>query len=154
MVPRPVPATTLDTVLEMCLKGSEETRDLVSLASVRSLGVSKILKAEYRDLMEKMGKAENPAENPLEVITAQNLAARILPDLVVQDIRPLCLFLRNYEGEQWSVVLAVAGSLEKSTQGRVISGLEEEDITPFTKILLEGITNFETDSTSSLYPSF
>jgi hypothetical protein len=154
MVPRPVPTTTLDTVLEMCLKGSEETRDLVSLASVRSLGVSKILKAEYRDLMEKMGKAENPAENPLEVITAQNLAARILPDLVVQDIRPLCLFLRDYEGEQWSVVLAVAGSLEKSTQGRVISGLQEEDITPFTKILLEGITNFETDSTSSLYPLF
>lgn len=95
-----------------------------------------------------MGKQEDS----LEDITAQNLAARILPDLVVQDVRPLLSFLRDYEGEQWNALRAVAGSLEKSTHGRIISGLQEEDILPFTNILLEGITAFEIDSTPPLSP--
>jgi hypothetical protein len=106
------------------------------------------LKAEYIDLKVKIGKAKEL----LEDITAQNLATGILLDLVVQDVRPLCSFLRDYEREQWSALRAVAGSLEKSTQGRLISGLQEEDIVPFTNILLEGITAFETDSTSPLSP--
>src|SRR5579859_3107081 len=144
MVPRPVPKTTTEIVMALCLKGLEERRDLVTLASVRSLGVSKILKAEFIDLQGKMSKSTNG----LESLTAQNLAARILPDLIVQDIQPLCSFLSNYDGIEWSVLLAVAGSLEKSTQGRIVTGLKEDEITGFNRILQDGISEFESDGTS------
>jgi len=98
-------------------------------------------------LQEKMAKSTSS----LGSISAQKLAVRILPDLVVQDIHPLCDFLGNYDDADWSVLGAVAGSLEKSTQGRIVTGLKEEDVTCFTGILQDGISQFETDGIFPLH---
>jgi len=81
-------------------------------------------------------------------LNAQSLAYEILVDLSVGDIRPICEFLREYEYEgQWKTLAAIARSLEKTTQGRVIPGLEDQDVQVFTPILQDGIRQFESDGT-------
>ena len=147
LIPKPVPPTVAGEVLRLCLAGLREDRNLGTLASLRSLGVSKILKSELLSLQTK-------SEILPEVLTPHHLALNILIDLRVSDIHPLCVFLRDFaEIDQWTILVAVAGSLEKSTQGRVITGLKEEDIQAFNPILQQGLSKFEKDGLLSSLPA-
>jgi hypothetical protein len=145
LIPKPVPPTVSKEVLDFCLAGLHDERDLAMLAGLRSLGASKILKTELLSLHTQMAKSQIV---PM-ALTAQNLAHRILIDLSVGDIRPICEFLGNFEYEgQWKTLTAIAGSLEKSTHGRVITGLKDQDVQIFSPILQQGISQFESDGTN------
>jgi hypothetical protein len=147
LVPKPVPPTVAGEVLTLCLAGLREDRNLGTLASLRSLGVSKILKSELLSLQSK-------SKILPEVLTPQHLALNILIDLRVSDIHPLCAFLRDFtEIDQWTILATIAGSLEKSTQGRVITGLKGQDIQSFNPILQRGLSEFETDGSLSYFPT-
>lgn len=142
LVPRPVPPTVSSQVLELCLAGLEEKRDLIFLLALRSTGVSKILKTELLALQTHVSKSQILPNN----LTPRNLARNVLGDLAVADIRPICVFMRDFEDdERWRTLAALAGSLEKSTQGKVFTGLKDKDVEIFNPILQEGISDFETD---------
>lgn len=141
LIPPPVPPPVAGEVLKLCLAGLRDDRDLGSLVSLRSLGVSKMLKSDLLSLQTKSKSLQ-------AVLTPRHLAINILIDLRVSDIHPLCVFLGDFnEIEQWTILAAIAGSLEKSTQGRVITGLKERDIQVFNQILRQGLSEFETDGT-------
>src|SRR5947207_13622074 len=148
LIPRPVPPTVSREVLRLCLAGLGEDRSLRTLASLRSLGVSKILKSELLSLQTQMSKSKVSPE----VLTSRHLALNILVDLRVSDIRPLCAFLGDCnEIDRWTTLDAIAGSLEKSTQGRVVTGLKEHDIEVFNPILQQGLSEFESDGMIPFY---
>src|SRR5437667_10612760 len=90
LVPKPVPPSVSSEVLRLCLAGLAEERKLETLVSLRSLGVSKILKSELLSLQTQMPQSQVLAE----VLTPRHLALNILIDLHVSDIRPLCAYLR------------------------------------------------------------
>jgi len=142
LVPKPVPPTVTKEVLQLCLAGLLDERDLPTLAALRSLGTSKILKAELLNLNSQIAKSRIVPQ----ALTARNLVHGILSDLSVGDIRPICDFLRDFEYEgQWKTLGTIAGSLEKSTQGRVLTGLRDGDVEVFSPILQRGISQFESD---------
>ena len=132
-------------VLELCLAGLRDERDLATLAGLRSLGASKILKSELGRLQTQMAESRTVPVT----LNARNLAHGILIDLSVGDIRPICEFLREFEYEgQWKTLAAISGSLEKTTQGRVIPGLKDQEVQVFNPILRDGIRQFESDGTT------
>lgn len=142
LIPKPVPPTISKEVLRLCLAGLRDDRDLATLAGLRSLGASKILKSELLSLHTQIAKSQIV---PV-ALTARNLAHGILVDLSVGDIRPICEFLGDFEYEgQWKTLAAIAGSLEKSTHGRVVTGLKDQDVQVFGPILQQGISQFESD---------
>jgi hypothetical protein len=142
LVPKPVPPTMSAEMLKLCLVGLKEVRALGALSSLRSMNVSKILKSELLSLKTKI---TNSGQG---ILNAQHLALNILVDLRVLDIRPICAFLNDVEGEHhWVTLVSLAGALEKSTQGRVIPGLTMQDIQPFNPILQAGLKDFESDCT-------
>jgi hypothetical protein len=144
-VPRPILPTVAAEVLELCLAGLNEKRDLVSLSSLRSLGVSKILRGELLSLQRQVSKSQILPN----VLTSRNLSQNVLVDLCVPDIRPICAFLQDFEDdERWGTLSVIAASLEKSTQAKVLTNLEDEDVKVFNPILQEGISEFEMDGTS------
>ena len=148
LVPKPVPPTVAEEVLRLCLEGLREERNLGTLLSLRSLSVSKILKSELLSLQTQMSKSQILPG----VLTSQHLSLNIVMDLRVSNILPLCKFLRDFtEDNQWTILAAIAGSLEKSTQGRVITGLRSQDIEVFNPILKLGLAEFETDGTFSSF---
>jgi hypothetical protein len=139
-VPKPVPPTMSAGMLKLCLVGLKEVRSLGALSSLRSMNVSKILKSELLSLEAKITNSGHG------VLNAQHLAFNILADLRVSDIRPICAFLNDVEGEyHWAMLISLAGALEKSTQGRVIPGLTTQDIQPFNPILQAGLKDFESN---------
>jgi hypothetical protein len=147
LIPKPGPPTVTKEVLDLCLAGLRDERDLATLAGLRSVGASKILKTELLNLHSQIGKSRIV---PL-ALTARNLVHGILCDLSVGDICPICDFLRDFKCEgQWKTLATVAGSLEKSTQARVITGLRDQDVEVFGPILQEGISQFDSDGISSL----
>jgi hypothetical protein len=149
LIPKPVPPTISKEVLQLCLAGLREERDLTTLIGLRSMGVSKILKAELVGLQTQLTKSQIV---PV-ALTARNIAHGILVDLPVADIRPICTFLADFEYEgQWKTLATISGSLEKSTQGRVMTGLKDQDVQVFNPILKQGISEFESDRISS--PTF
>jgi hypothetical protein len=148
LVPRPVPSSVVAEVLEFCLAGLKEKRDLISLTSLRSLGVSKILKSELLALQSQVSKSQILPN----ILTSRNLAQNVLVDLCVPDIRPICTFLRNFDGDdQWRTLSVIGTSLEKSTQAKIWSKLETKDVEIFNPILKQGVSNFENDGS---YPNF
>jgi hypothetical protein len=146
LVPKPVPPTVAAEVLRLCLVGLNDERNLAALSSLRSLSVSKILKTELSSLQTQMTKSHILSAG----LTSRHLALNVLIDLRVSDIHPICAFLQDSnEEDQWTTLTAIAGSLEKSTQGRVITGLKARDVEVFNPILQQGLSEFETDGTSS-----
>jgi len=144
LVPKPVSPSFAGEVLRLCLEGLRHERNLGVLSSIRSLGVSKILKSELLSLQDEMSKSHILPEK----LTARHLSVKILVDLRVSDIHPICTFLRDLNGDdQWTTLTAMAGSLEKSTQGRVIMDLTSQDVEVFNPLLKQGLSEFETDST-------
>lgn len=144
LVPRPVPPTVSGDVLTLCLAGLLEHRDLAVLLSSRSLGVSKILKTELLSLQDLISTSQTPSK----LLSPRNLSLDILVDLCVPDIRPICSYLRESDEDgQWHALAAIAGSLEKSTQGRLVNGLKDNEVEIFCPILRQGLSEFETDGT-------
>jgi len=129
-------------MLKLCLAGLKEIRSLGTLSALRSMNVSKILKSELLALETKFGKSRGSTG----VFNAQNVAFDVLVDLWVPDIRPICSFLSEIEGDyHWVMLLSLAGSLEKSTQGRVMPTLTRRDIGPFKPILQAGLQAVESN---------
>jgi hypothetical protein len=142
LIPKPVPPTVAAEVLNLCLAGLCEKRDLISLSASRSLGLSKILKSELLSLQSQISTSQILPE----ILTSRVLALNILVDLTVPDIRPICAFLReSSDAGRWEILASVAGALEKSTQAKVVTGLEDQDIQVFNPILQNGISGFDTD---------
>ena len=141
LIPKPLPPTISTGVLRLCLAGLRETRDLGKLSNLRSLSISKILKSELLTLQGQMAKLHILPE----ALTPRNFALSIIVDLPVTDIRPLCEFLRDCQDEDSKILVAVAASLEKSTQGRVVTGLEDNEVEIFEHILKRGISEFDTN---------
>ena len=148
LVPKPIPLTVAGDVLTLCLEGINEKRDLNKLLSARSLNVSRILRNELLDLQSQTeGKTALP-----EVLASRTFALDILSDLGVPDIRPICAFLRELDVEDhWRTLVALGGSLEKSTHGRLLSGLKDEEVAVFRPILKQGLAQFETDGTFLIF---
>ena len=137
-------------MLKLCLAGLKEVRSLGTLSTLRSMNVSKILKSELLALETKITKTEGLTG----IINAQRLAFGVLVDLRVPDIRPLCAVLREIEGDyDWAMLVSVAGSLEKSTQGRLMPSLTRQIIHPFNPILQAGLQEFESNCNSQYLPS-
>ena len=144
LVPKPIPSTVAMDVLKLCLAGVNEKRDLIKLLSVRSLGVSKLLKSELLDLQTRTAKIQILPK----ALISHNFALDVLINLSVQDIRPICKLLWNIgEEDRWRTLASLAGCLEKSTQGKLLTGLEAQDISAFSPILKQGLSEFETDGT-------
>jgi hypothetical protein len=142
LIPKPVPPTVASEVLNLCLAGLREKRDLITLSASRSLGLSKILKSELLSLQSQISTSQILPE----ILTSWSLALNILVDLTVPDIRPICAFLRDsVDAGRWDILASVAGALEKSTQGKVVIGLEDRNIEVFNPILQNGISGFDTD---------
>lgn len=138
-MPKPVPPTMSAEMLKLCLAGLKEVRSLGKLAGLRSMNVSKILKSELLALEAKSAKSDKSTG----ILDAQHLAFNVLVELRVNGIRPICAFLGEIvEDYQWAMLVALAGSLEKSTQGRLIPGLTRQDIQPFDPILRAGLKDF------------
>lgn len=84
-----------------------------------------------------------------EILTTRGLALSILVDLSVPDIRPICAFLRDTEDvDPWEILVSIDGALEKSTQGKLVTGLEDRDIQVFKPILQNGISGFDANGMS------
>jgi hypothetical protein len=104
--------------------------------------LSKILKSELLSLQSQISTSQILPE----ILTSWALALNILVDLTVPDIRPICTFLRDSaDAGRWDILASVAGALEKSTQGKVVTGLEDRNIQVFNPILQNGISGFDTD---------
>lgn len=148
LVPKPIPSTVAGDVLTLCLEGLNEKRDLNKLLLARSLNVSKILRNE---LLELRSQTERRTVLP-EVLASRTFALDILSDLGVPDIRPICAFLRELDVEdQWRSLVALGGSLEKSTHGKLLNGLKDEEVAVFRPILKQGLAQFETDGTFPVF---
>lgn len=144
LVPKPISPTVATEVLELCLAGLRDNRDLVSLSSLRSLAISKILKSELLALQTHVSKSQILPN----ILTPRNLSRNVLVDLCVADIRPICAILPDIgDDDQWRILSAIATSLEKSTQAKVVTNLEDQHVKPFNPILQQGISEFETDGT-------
>jgi len=132
-------------ILKLCLAGLKEGRSLGTLSALKSMNVSKILKSELSALETKIAKTKGSAG----IINAQRLAFDVVIDLRVFDIRPVCSFLSEIEGDyHWTMLVSVAGSLEKSTQGRLMPTLTRQSIHPFNPILQAGLQDFESNCNS------
>jgi hypothetical protein len=151
LIPNPVSPLTSGDILQLCLAGIKEKRGLTELSSLRSIGVSKILKAELNSLAIELSKEEIIPET----LSSHGLALTLIMDLTVPDIHPICLFLQDFDHEdEWKTLSAIAGSLEKSTQSKVLTGLTREDISVFKPILEQGLSTFESDCNSSFCQSY
>jgi Wings apart-like protein regulation of heterochromatin len=151
LVPKPVDSNFSQTILQLCLAGLREKRDLAALVSLRSSGVSKILKMDLLGLGKKLDTVDDLVQLQL---SAYNIALDIIPSLIVSDISPILSFLAEFsDDEDWNVFSALGAALEKSTQGKNLKTLEREDVTPLSTILQNGLTNFEIDGPIDIEPN-
>jgi Wings apart-like protein regulation of heterochromatin len=146
ILPKPVPGTVTAESSRICLTGLQETRDLATLSSLRSLGLTKLLKQDLLGLESRLLSMDTLPK----MLSPHNLATGVLADLSVSDISPLLSFLEeNWEREQWGMLSSISQCLEKSTQGRVINDLNDRDVQVLTPLLKQGISEFETDGMAS-----
>jgi hypothetical protein len=148
IVPKPVPPTVIAEVSQLCIAGLRETRDVTALASLRSLGVSKILKEDISNLKTQISAFESlPA-----ILSPQILSLMILSEINMAEISPLLVFLTEiWEDHNWEIMLSVSQCLEKSTQGRVISDLQDRDVRILNPILQFGISDFNSNGNLSIF---
>jgi hypothetical protein len=131
-----------DDISRFCLLGFREPRNLTQLSSLRSLSVSKILKAELQNLPVRLQEIDNiPAD-----LSPNHLAPGLLTDLVIEDFWPLVTYLTvREENLSWLELKAIASCSEKSTQGRTISKLGANDFSGLALALMRGIEKFDAE---------
>ena len=142
LVTKPVPPTVAPEVLQLCLAGLKENRDIATLSSLRSVGLTKIMKSEFSTLQDQLLKSQIVPE----ALSSYNIALHIIADLSVSDIHPLCEFLADLDEQlDWMILAPIASSLEKCTQGKLMNGLKSQDVEVFNSILNRGINEFDND---------
>jgi len=142
LVTKPLPPTIAAEVLDLCLAGLKESRDIATLSSLRSIGLPKIMKSEFSALQDQLLKSQIVPE----ALSSHNIALDIIEELSVSNIHPLCKFLSDSDEQlDWRTLAPISSSLEKGTQGKVMNDLKSQYVDVFNSILCRGINEFDDD---------
>ena len=142
LVTKPLPPTIATEVLDLCLAGLKESRDIATLSSLRSIGLPKIMKNEFSALQDQLLKSQIVPE----ILSSHNIALDIIEELSVSNIHPLCKFLSDSDEQlDWRTLVPISSSLEKGMQGKVMNDLKSQDVDVFNSILCRGINEFDDD---------